>query len=273
MSERAVEAGDGEGEQKPALAVEGLVAGYARGPAVVREFSLAVQAGEIVAVVGRNGAGKTTLLRAISGLLPPRAGEVRLGREPLHGLSAQRIARRGVAHVPEGRRVIPSMSVVDNLRLGGYPLRGRAALRSALTEVHEMLPALREWTNRRAGTLSGGEQQMLAIGRALMSRPSALLLDEPLTGLAPVFQDLVLDELKKIRQAGVAILLVEQNVQKSLTVADRGVVLDEGALVLADEANRLLEHHRLSDGYMGLRRTEASPPAGSGRLNDPPTYK
>ncbi|WP_033289296.1 ABC transporter ATP-binding protein [Amycolatopsis jejuensis] len=234
------------------LIVSSIEAGYHRGPAVVHDLSLTVQPGEILAVVGRNGAGKTTLLRALSGLLPCRKGTVRLDGRDLTGLPAHRVARRGMAHVPAGRRVIPGMSTLDNLKLGGYQHTGSAALASAVDEVLTMLPALAKWGARRAGTLSGGEQQLLAIGRALMSRPVALLLDEPLTGLSPAYQLDVLGELAKIAKGGTAILLVEQNVRKSLRIAGRGMVLDEGRVVTTGTPEELLTQQRLEDGYLGV---------------------
>ncbi|MFI0418714.1 ABC transporter ATP-binding protein [Spongiactinospora sp. 9N601] len=233
------------------LVVSEIEVGYHRGPAILRDLSLTVGAGEIFAVVGRNGAGKTTLLRALSGLLPCRRGSVRLQGRDFTGLSAERVARSGIAHVPAGRRVIPGMTALDNLKLGGYQ-HSRTALASALDDVLAMLPALATWGARRAGTLSGGEQQLLAIGRALMSRPVALLLDEPLTGLSPAYQQDVLEEMTKIAKGGTAILLVEQNVRKSLRTADRGMVLDEGRGVLTGAAAELLAADRLRDGYLGV---------------------
>ncbi|MFI0480736.1 ABC transporter ATP-binding protein [Actinomadura sp. 9N215] len=234
------------------LLVSDIEVGYHRGPAVVHDLSLTVESGEILAVVGRNGAGKTTLLRALSGLLPCRRGSVRLKGREVAGLPPERVARSGMAHVPAGRRVIPGMTTLDNLKLGAYQLTGSNALASALDDVLTMLPALANWVGRRAGTLSGGEQQLLAIGRALMPRPSVLLLDEPLTGLSPAYQLDVLEKLTEIAKRGTAILLVEQNVRRSLRVADRGMVLDEGRLVMTGTAAELLTEDRLEAGYLGI---------------------
>jgi branched-chain amino acid transport system ATP-binding protein len=239
-------------QEAASLDVEGLVAGYGGGPDVLHEIDLRVDPGEILAVLGRNGAGKTTLLRTISGLMRARGGHVRVGEIELVGLAPYRVACHGIAHVPAGRRVIPGMSVLDNLRLGAYPLAGRGELEAALRDVLQMLPALEEWEGRRAGSLSGGEQQLLVMGRALMSRPKVLLLDEPLTGLSPAYQLDVLAELRKIREAGAAVLLVEQNVHHSLDVADRAVVIDEGTITVRGAAAQLRRDDRVREGYLGV---------------------
>lgn len=234
------------------LQVEALVAGYASAPPVLQSISFRVATGEVLAVLGRNGAGKTTLLRCISGLMRPRSGSIAIGSEHLESLPAHMVAARGVAHVPEGRRVIAGMTVLDNLRLGGYLIRRRTELERSLDEVMTLFPALKRWLGKRAGTLSGGQQQLLSIGRALMARPRVLLLDEPLTGLDPIFQREVVNALRDIRSGERAIVLVEQNARRSLDVADRGLVIDSGTVVLEGSADALRNDPRVQEGYLGI---------------------
>jgi branched-chain amino acid transport system ATP-binding protein len=223
---------------------------------VIWEVSLGVGAGEIVALVGSNGAGKTTLLRLCSGLregfLKVTRGAVRFRGEALEGLDPAGIVRRGIAHVPEGRHLFPGLTVRENLRLGGYLLASRAQAREALEEVLGLLPFLGERTRQLAGTLSGGEQQLLAIGRALMQRPRLLMLDEPSVGLAPRMVAVVFDLVARIRAAGVSVLLVEQNVRQALALADRGYVLENGRVVLEGSGGELIEHPRVKRAYLGL---------------------
>lgn len=249
-------AATGQAEQPQAsgavLSIDRLVVGHARGPAVLHGISLEVRPGEIVALMGRNGAGKTTLLRAISGLLAWRSGGVTLDGRSLRERSPHQVALRGVAHVPEGRRVIPSMTVRDNLLLGGYSLTNRGDLQQRCEEIYEQFPALKNWQQRAAGTLSGGEQQMLSVARALMARPSVVLLDEPLTGLAPIFRKQVLQTLLEIRSSGVAVLLVEQNVIESLEVADRALILHEGHITLEGTADELKHDETVRESYLGI---------------------
>lgn len=241
------------------LIVDDVHSGYAGGPDVLRGVSLTIQPGELVVVLGRNGAGKTTLLRTISGLLSCRQGNIQLGDTILRGLQPHRVARLGVAHVPEGRRVIPGMTVVDNLKLGAFSVLGRQQLKASLAEVSELFPALRRLLLVRAGTLSGGQQQMLAIARALMSNPRVLLLDEPLTGLAPVIQDDVMTTLGQLRAHDRTILLVEQNARRSLAIADRGVVLAEGSIVVEGDAAMLATDVRVKEGYLGIHPEDVEP--------------
>ena len=223
---------------------------------VIWEVSLTVGPGEIVALVGSNGAGKTTLLRLFSGLregfLKITRGAVRFRGETLDGLDPADIVSRGVAHVPEGRHLFPGLSVRENLRLGGYLLGSRRQLAEALDRVLELLPFLRERTRQRAGTLSGGEQQLLAIGRALMQRPALLMLDEPSVGLAPRMVATVFELVSRIRATGVGVLLVEQNVRQALALADRGYVLENGRIVLQGSGSELIEHPRVKRAYLGL---------------------
>jgi branched-chain amino acid transport system ATP-binding protein len=232
------------------LIVDGLTAGYGGAP-VLEAVSLEVRSREAVAVWGRNGAGKTTLLRALSGLLRLQSGRVILDGADITGLPPFVIVRRGVSHVPEGRRVIPGMIVLDNLKLGGYVLSA-AALEKRLAYIYELFPHLKSWQRRKAGSLSGGEQQLLAIGRAMMSGPKLLLLDEPLTGLAPVIQIQVLQALRRIEEERVSVLLVEQNVNQSLRVVDRGILLEDGRIALEGSTEEIRGDPRIRRGYLGV---------------------
>jgi branched-chain amino acid transport system ATP-binding protein len=231
------------------LEVAGLFAGYG-GPDVLSDLSLRVQAGEIVAVVGTNGAGKTTLLNTVAGLIKPSAGAVRLDGAEIDGRPAERVVRAGLSLVPEGRQVIAPLSVEDNLRVGAYSRRGGGA-RTTLTEIYDRFPRLRERRSQPAGLLSGGEQQMLAIGRALMAGPRILLLDEPSMGLAPLVVMEILALLADLNSLGLAILLVEQNARKALSLAGRGYVLEGGRLVLEGPAAELAKSPAVVDAYLG----------------------
>ncbi len=244
------------------LQVDDVTAGY-RGAAVLEAVSLEVAKGEAVGVFGRNGAGKTTLLRTISGFLKPRAGRVMMNGRPIGGLPPYAIVRHGIGHVPEGRRVIPGMTVLDNLKLGGFVLSGQE-LSATLGHIHDLFPRLAAWSRRGAASLSGGEQQLLAIGRAMMSRPQVLMLDEPLTGLAPVIQNLVLQGLRRIADTGVGLLLVEQNVHQSLRLVDRGVLLEQGRIAFAGTAATLRDDPRVREFYLGIApETGAIQPAAT----------
>jgi branched-chain amino acid transport system ATP-binding protein len=215
-----------------------------------------VDDGEIVALVGGNGAGKTTLLRVLSGLregfLTVTRGAVRFRGEPLAGLDPAEIVARGIAHVPEGRHLFPGLTVADNLRLGAWRLPSRQAAREALERVLALLPFLAARRRQLAGTLSGGEQQLLAIGRALMQRPALLMLDEPSVGLAPRMVAVVFDLVARLRAAGLSVLLVEQNVRQALALADRGYVLDNGRIVLQGAGAALVAHPTVKRAYLGL---------------------
>jgi branched-chain amino acid transport system ATP-binding protein len=237
------------------LEVEGLQAEYRDIP-VLWDVSLTVRPGEIVALVGANGAGKTTLLRVLSGLregfLAVTRGTIRVGGQPADGLDPAQLVGRGIAHVPEGRHLFPGLTVQENLRMGGYLRPGRGAMREGLERVFEVLPALRERRRQLAGTLSGGQQQLLAIGRALMQRPTLLMLDEPSLGLAPRMVDMLFDLVARIRSQGVTVLLVEQNVRRALALADRGYVLENGRVVLEGRGADLAEHRKVKRAYLGL---------------------
>jgi branched-chain amino acid transport system ATP-binding protein len=212
--------------------------------------SLTVVRGEIVALLGPNGAGKTTTLRTISGLLPARRGHVRLEGQSLLGVPSHEIVQRGVAHVPEGRRIFNRLTVGDNLELGAYA-RHDARVREDTERVFALFPRLRERRHQVAGTLSGGEQQMLAIGRAMMARPRLLLLDEPSMGLAPVLVEQIFETILDINREGTPILLVEQNAAMALTIAHRAYVLETGSVVLEGAAGALAENEEVRRVYLG----------------------
>ena len=230
------------------LRLDGVEAGYGDLTAIAG-ISLEVRQGEAVALIGSNGAGKTTTLRAISGLLPVRAGRIELEGERLDGLGSAAIVARGIAHVPEGRQLFPTLTVRDNLEFGA---RAAPSRRDGLDVVFTLFPRLRERQRQLAGTLSGGEQQMCAIGRGLMARPRILLLDEPSLGLAPVMVKLIFETLQRVNDAGTTIMLVEQNVPRALQLSHRGYVLENGRLVLDGTRASLLASPHVKQAYLGL---------------------
>jgi branched-chain amino acid transport system ATP-binding protein len=234
----------------PLLRLDGLEAGYGDLIAV-RDVSLTVETGELVALIGSNGAGKTTTLRAICGLIRPRRGVVELDGARIDGLSSAAIVARGVAHVPEGRQLFPSMTVRDNLELGARTPESRRRRAETLQEVYAMFPRLGERHAQLAGTLSGGEQQMAAIGRALMARPRILMLDEPSLGLAPVVVAAIFENLVTINRHGTTILLVEQNVLRALRLCARAYVLENGTVTLAGTRETLLADEAVKRAYLG----------------------
>jgi len=220
----------------------------------IKGISLSVNEKEIITLIGANGSGKSTLLEAVSGLLPGWTGEILFDGEPLNGFDPPAIVRRGISLVPEGRLIFPPLSVYDNLKLGAYTLikkGGHAGIEQDLDAVTTLFPILKERFRQPAGTLSGGEQQMLAIGRALMARPRLLLLDEPSMGLAPLIVEKILEVLKVLRDKGLTILLVEQNAQAALQVADRGYVFETGSIVLQGAADELLADKDVKRAYLG----------------------
>jgi branched-chain amino acid transport system ATP-binding protein len=230
------------------LRLDGVEAGY-RDLVAVRDVSLEVRPGEVVSLIGANGAGKTTTLRAICGLLPVRRGTIEFAGERLGGRTSAEIVARGIAHVPEGRQLFPSLTVRENLESGA---RDRASRREALDAVFALFPRLRERERQLAGTLSGGEQQMCAIGRGLMARPRLLLLDEPSLGLAPVMVKLIFENLARINAGGTTMLLVEQNVARALQLAHRGYVIENGGIVLQGSRAELLGSPHIKQAYLGL---------------------
>ncbi|WP_426958642.1 ABC transporter ATP-binding protein [Muricoccus radiodurans] len=232
------------------LEVRGLRAGY--GPVeVLRGLDMAVASGEIVAVLGANGVGKTTLNKVLSGVLPARGGEIRFDGTRLDGTDPARIVAAGLIHVPEGRRIFPDMSVRENLELGAY-CRGRARRAANLERAFETFPRLRERARQMAGTLSGGEQQMLAIGRGMMAEPRLLILDEPSLGLSPLLVEEMFALILRLNSEGLPILLVEQNVVQSLEIASRGFILENGRFALSGPAAALRDDPELRRVYLGL---------------------
>jgi branched-chain amino acid transport system ATP-binding protein len=219
---------------------------------VLWNVALEVRQGEIVALVGANGAGKSTLLSTISGLLQPRSGSIEFAGRQIAGAGAQRIVDLGIAHVPEGRRLFPAMSVRDQLLLGAFRRRDRSAVEADLERVLGIFPRLRERLHQLAGNLSGGEQQMVAIARGLMARPRLLMIDELSLGLAPVLIEHLMDTIGQLNADGMTILIVEQDVQAALERATRGYVLDTGHIVLSDDADSLVRDERVRQAYLGV---------------------
>jgi branched-chain amino acid transport system ATP-binding protein len=233
------------------LKLDGIDASYGGFQALFK-VSLDVNAGEAVAVIGANGAGKTTLLRVISGLLPTKAGTMMMEGRDLVTTPPHKIVETGIAHVPESRRLFPRLSVRDNLRMGAFTSGARARFSERLDYVYKLFPRLQERENQLAGTLSGGEQQMCAIGRALMSGPKLVLLDEPSMGLAPVIVAQVFDLVRQIRSEGYTVLIVEQNVRQVLKVADRAYLLEVGRIKASGSARELGESDEIRKAYMGI---------------------
>jgi branched-chain amino acid transport system ATP-binding protein len=230
------------------LRVDGLRVSYGAIEAL-RNVSFEVDEGEIVTLLGANGAGKTTTLRTVSGLLRPKAGTIEFDGRAMAGVAAHDIVAAGIGHVPEGRRIFPRMSVYENLQMGAY--RRRGDIGPDVERVFDLFPVLRERREQQGGTLSGGEQQMLAIGRALMSRPRLLLLDEPSMGLAPLIVLKIFEIIREINEAGTTVLLVEQNAAQALRLATRGYVLETGEVVMTDTAAALLTNDRVRAAYLG----------------------
>jgi branched-chain amino acid transport system ATP-binding protein len=232
----------------PLLEIRDLEVRYGSVTAL-RAVGLEVAEAEIVALLGANGAGKTTTLRTISGLQRPHAGEIHFAGQRIDSVAPHKITGLGIGHVPEGRRIFPRMTVDENLEMGAYLHRGDR--NKDRDRVFELFPVLAERRRQHGGTLSGGEQQMLAIGRALMSRPKLLLLDEPSMGLAPMFVTRIFEIIKEIRERGTTVLLVEQNASQALRLADRGYVLETGSVVMSDRADSLLGNERVRAAYLG----------------------
>ncbi|MEJ7696826.1 MAG: ABC transporter ATP-binding protein [Candidatus Limnocylindrales bacterium] len=217
----------------------------------LKGLNLTVEPGEIVTLIGANGAGKSTTLKTISGLLRPRQGEIWFDGDRLDGVSAHEIVARGISQAPEGRRIFPRMSVRENLEMGAFQRSKGAEMDADFERVYTLFPRLKERLGQNGGTLSGGEQQMLAIGRALMARPKLLLLDEPSMGLAPILVEQIFDIIKDINAAGTTVLLVEQNALMALGIAGRGYILQTGEIVLQDRADRLIVNPEVQKAYLG----------------------
>jgi branched-chain amino acid transport system ATP-binding protein len=232
------------------LTVEGLTCRYGK-VAAVRDLTIEVSQGELVTLIGANGAGKTTTLRAISGVLPPAAGRITFLGEDITRASPKRILQLGIAHCPEGRRVFPYMTVAENLEMGSYLRTDAGAIASDLAELYGRFPVLHERRDQAAGTLSGGEQQMLAISRALMSRPKLVLFDEPSLGLAPNLVERTFDIVRDIRARGVTVVMVEQNAFAALELSDRSYVLEQGRVALSGTGAELLNNPHVKSAYLG----------------------
>ena len=218
----------------------------------LRNVSIDVHPGEVVSVIGSNGAGKSTLLKTISGMLRPRRGTIALDGNQISRVPTSKIVEKGISHVPEGRQVFPTMTVLENLEMGAQFSRTRKLLKETMEQVVTYFPRLKERLEQKAGTLSGGEQQMLAMGRGLMSLPTLMMLDEPSLGLAPVLVSTIFEIIEKINKQGTSILLIEQNVFHSLKIADRGYVLENGEIALSGSGQELLENPHIRKTYLGL---------------------
>jgi branched-chain amino acid transport system ATP-binding protein len=232
------------------LEINGIDAFYGNIHAL-RQVSLFVDQGEIVTLIGSNGAGKTTTLNCISGLVRPRSGHVRLEGEDLTDVQPHHIVERGVVQVPEGRRMFARLTVDENLRMGGFTLANKADVGAGIERAYDMFPRLKERRSQVAGTLSGGEQQMLAIGRGLMAKPKVLLLDEPSMGLAPILVESIFETVRRIHADGTSILLVEQNALMALNIANRGYVMQSGQIILDDTAANLAANEQVRQSYLG----------------------
>ena len=236
------------------LKLDGVVAGY-DDVTCLHGVSLEVRRGEIVTLIGANGAGKSTTLKTVSGLLAPRAGIIEFDGQPIAGRSPDAIVALGLVQVPEGRRVFPELSVEENLRVGAYLVANRAKVRDMLADVYARFPRLAERRRQLAGTLSGGEQQMLAFGRAMMAQPKLLMLDEPSLGLAPRMVDEVMRSIRMFRESGVTIFLVEQNANLALRLADRAYVMETGQITMTGSGAQLLADARVRASYLGAKTT------------------
>jgi branched-chain amino acid transport system ATP-binding protein len=234
----------------PLLEIENMHSYYGHIHAL-QGISLVVEEGEVVTLIGSNGAGKTTTLRSIHGILPPREGRVIFDGEEIQGMPAHDMIGKGIAQSPEGRKIFFRMTVLENLEMGAYHRNDRSGIREDMDRVFELFPRLKERTKQEAGTMSGGEQQMLAIGRALMSRPRLLLLDEPSMGLAPVLVERIFETIREINAQGTTILLVEQNANVALEIATRGYVLETGKIVNSAPAKKLREDPAVREAYLG----------------------
>ena len=217
----------------------------------LKGISFEVNKGEVIALIGANGAGKTTTLQTITGMLKPTSGEILFEGQDIAKVPGHKIVSMGMAHVPEGRRVFAELSVYENLRMGAYTRKDKKEIEESLQRVYKSFPRLEERKNQLAGTLSGGEQQMLAMGRALMSKPSIILMDEPSMGLSPIFVEEIFSIIREISSSGTTVLLVEQNAKKALGIADRAYVLETGNIVLSGDANEMMNNDSIKKAYLG----------------------
>ena len=217
----------------------------------IKGISFEVNEGEVIALIGANGAGRTATLQTITGLISPKKGQITFEGQDITHMPAHKIVSMGMAHVPEGRRVFAQLSVLDNLKLGAFTRKDKEEVEETLIRVYKRFPRLEERKNQIAGTLSGGEQQMLAMGRALMSHPKIILMDEPSMGLSPIFVNEIFDIIQEVSKGGTTVLLVEQNAKKALSIADRGYVLETGRIVLEGNAKELLDNAQVKKAYLG----------------------
>lgn len=234
------------------LRIEALSAGYG-GRVILQDVNLEVQPGQIMTIIGHNGAGKSTLLRAIFNLLPVRSGGIYLGERDVSREASDRLLLAGIAYIPQHRSVFPRLTIEENLRMGGYLVRDKAVLAERTAKVLDLFPVFKQRTGQLAGMMSGGEQRMLEIARTLLQDPKLIMLDEPSIGLAPKMVDAVFDNVRLLREQGKAILMVEQNVKKALSVSDRGGVMELGSLQIQDQASNLIDDERVARLYLGKR--------------------
>jgi branched-chain amino acid transport system ATP-binding protein len=246
----APEASDLATKDAPVLLVDDIHTFYGAIEAL-KGITIEVQEGEIVTLIGSNGAGKTTTLRSISGIVPPRTGRIVFQGREIQGLAGHEVAQIGIAHSPEGRRIFPRMTVLENLEMGAFTRKDTKAIREDVDRVYSLFPRLKEREKQKGGTMSGGEQQMLAMGRALMAHPKLLLLDEPSLGLAPVIVDKIYEIIREINAQGTTILLVEQNANYALDVSTRGYVLETGSVALSNDSDALRNDERVQAAYLG----------------------
>ncbi|MBP9838185.1 MAG: ABC transporter ATP-binding protein [Proteobacteria bacterium] len=232
------------------LQIKNISAGYSKAN-ILNNISLTVAEGEIVTIIGANGAGKTSTLKTISGILKLRSGKINFDSQDISQMNAHRIVALGMAHVPEGRKIFSRLNVLENLKLGAYLIKDKEAVESSLEEVFKLFPILKERISQLGGTLSGGEQQMLAIGRALMSKPKLLLLDEPSMGIAPLLVEKIFIALQELNAQGKSILLVEQNAKLALKISNRGYVLETGSIIMEDKASELRDNKKIKEAYLG----------------------
>lgn len=232
------------------LEVKGLQVYYGVIQAL-KDVSFEVNQGEVIALIGANGAGKTTTLHTLTGLLPAKQGSIYFEGEDITKMPAHKIVQKGIAHVPEGRRVFADLTVYENLIMGAYTRKDKKEIAENLENVYKRFPRLKERKNQKAGTMSGGEQQMLAMGRALMSNPKMIVMDEPSMGLSPIFVNEIFDIIEKVSASGTTVLLVEQNAKKALSIADRAYVLETGKIVLSGDAKELMNDDSIKKAYLG----------------------
>lgn len=240
------------------LEVRDVVVGYGSGPAILKGVNLTLQAGQVQCIIGPNGAGKSTLLKAISGLLPPREGHIKFKGDEIQGMRPDQVLQEGICFVPQERALFPNMSVRENLRMGGYVMRDKELLETRIEEVFELFPILKERSSQKAGKLSGGQQQMLAMGRTMVLKPDIVMLDEPSLGLAPKIVEQIFAIMHLFVENGMTVLLVEQNARRGLEYSDWGCVLDLGKTMFDGPANSILDDPRIQELYLGKRKSTAA---------------